>query len=222
MDGGIVDPRASRGACPGWKCVPRLTAGSWRGSVDDVSAEPTWRLGHRSIVLTRGDITRFPADAIVNAANEHLGGGGGVDGAIHRAGGAAIMAELESRYGPDRHCPTGRAVVTGAGHLPARWVIHAVGPRWRGGGSGEAELLRSAYRAALDLAERLGAHSIAFPAISCGIYGYPVTEAAGIAVGTVAEHLRIARALMRATFVLFSAETFDAFAAALERAAQAG
>jgi O-acetyl-ADP-ribose deacetylase (regulator of RNase III) len=201
--------------------MPGLTLGSWCGSVEDVTAEPTWQLGHRSIVLTRGDITRFPADAIVNAANEHLRGGGGVDGAIHRVGGPTIMAELEARYGPDRHCPTGRAVVTGAGRLPARWVIHAVGPRWRGGRSGEAELLRSAYRAALELAERLGAHSIAFPAISCGVYGYPAADAATVAVATVAEHLRVATVLTRATFVLSSAETFDAFAAALERAAQA-
>lgn len=102
----------------------------------------------RTLALVRGDITRVPADAIVNAANAALAGGGGVDGAIHRAAGPSIMAELRTRYG-GHGCPTGSAVVTGAGELPARWVIHAVGPIWRGGGSGEPELLASAYRASL-------------------------------------------------------------------------
>ena len=168
-------------------------------------------------MLARGDITRFPADAIVNAANEHLAGGGGVDGAIHRAGGPEIMAELASRYGPTRRCLTGQAVETGAGRLPARWVIHAVGPRWQGGRAREAELLASAYRASLELADRLGARSVAFPAISCGIYGYPLDEGAAIGLETVAAWLRGFTGIERVTFVLFSGDTFDAFARGLDR-----
>jgi len=134
-----------------------------------------------------GDITTIPADAIVNAANSALAGGGGVDGAIHRVGGPEIMADLERRYGRDRQCPTGGAVVTTAGRLPARWVIHAVGPVWRGGGADEAEQLASAHRRALELARELGVSTIAFPAISCGIYGYPPELAAPVAVGTARE-----------------------------------
>jgi O-acetyl-ADP-ribose deacetylase (regulator of RNase III) len=173
----------------------------------------------RTLALVRGDITRIRADAIVNAANAALAGGGGVDGAIHRAGGPSIMAELRARYG-DRGCPTGSAVVTEAGALPARWVIHAVGPIWRGGGEGEAELLASAYRASLALAEEAGARSVTLPAISCGVYGYPLDEAAPIAVAAVARHLRhAAHSVERATFVLFSGDSFAAFDAAVRRGA---
>src|SRR5436309_9254184 len=111
----------------------------------------------RVLELVVGDITTNPADAIVNPANSSLAGGGGVDGAIHRAGGPEIMADLERRYGKDRHCPTGGAVVTTAGRLPARCVAHAVGPRWRGGAAGEADDLASAYRTALRLAGEMGA-----------------------------------------------------------------
>ena len=120
------------------------------------------------IQLVLGDITRIPADAIVNAANSALAGGGGVDGAIHRAGGRAIMADLERRYGADRYCPTGSAVVSDAGDLPASWVIHAVGPIWRGGAAGEPEFLASAYRTSLRLAAAQGARTVTLPAISCG------------------------------------------------------
>src|ERR671923_2616247 len=112
-----------------------------------------------------GDITKEETDAIVNAANSALAGGGGVDGAIHRAGGPEIMADLEQRYGRQRHCPTGEAVISVAGRLPARWVVHAVGPVWRGGGAGEDELLAGCYRNALALAKEHGAKSVAFPAI---------------------------------------------------------
>ena len=165
----------------------------------------------RWLEVTQGDITRFAADAIVNAANSALVGGGGVDGAIHRAGGPAIMADLEARYGVDRHCPTGSSVVSVAGDLPARWVIHAVGPIWRGGGSGEPGLLASAYRSAMAHAERLGTSSIAFPAISCGIYGYPIDEGAEIGLSMVAGALRATGAVRRATFVLFSNDTRQVF-----------
>src|SRR5438093_8306812 len=171
----------------------------------------------RTLAVLRGDITRIPADAIVNAANSALAGVGGVDGAIHRAGGPSIMAELRARHGR-QGCPTGSAVVTTAGDLPARWVIHAVGPRWSGGTEGEAELLASAYRAALDAAESLGAGTITFPAISCGIYGYPLDEGARIGLATVREHLAThADSIGEATFVLFSEETLRVFETELER-----
>lgn len=168
----------------------------------------------RTLGLLVGDITTIPADAIVNAANSALAGGGGVDGAIHRAGGPSIMAELRARY---NGCPTGSAVVTGAGSLPARWVIHAVGPRWQGGGRGEAGLLASAYRTAFGLAEELGARSVTFPAISAGIYGYPLEEAARIALETIAECLAGATSVERATFVLFSPDTYRVFARVLRQ-----
>ena len=170
------------------------------------------------IRLVVGDITKIPADAIVNAANSSLAGGGGVDGAIHRAGGPAIMADLERRYGRGRHCPTGSAVVSDAGELPATWVIHAVGPIWRGGGAGEPDLLAAAYRASLRLAAEHGARSISFPAISCGIYGYPVDQAARIAIDTVRDVLATEHgSIERVTFVLFSQGTHDVFETVLSR-----
>jgi O-acetyl-ADP-ribose deacetylase (regulator of RNase III) len=171
-----------------------------------------------TIELLVGDITTIPADAVVNAANSSLTGGGGVDGAIHRAGGPAVMADLERRYGRGRHCPTGSAVVSEAGKLPAKWVIHAVGPIWRGGSAGEAELLASAYRTSLRLAAEQGARTVSFPAISCGIYGYPVDQAARIAIDTVRNVLATEPgSIERVTFVLFSRGTHDVFEAALNR-----
>jgi O-acetyl-ADP-ribose deacetylase (regulator of RNase III) len=165
-----------------------------------------------SVRFVQGDITTIAADAIVNAANSALAGGGGVDGAIHRAGGPAVMGDLERRYGRGRHCPTGGAVVSDAGDLPARIVIHAVGPVWRGGSDGEPDLLASAYRTSLDLAAREGCRTVAFPSISTGIYSYPVDQAAAIALRTVdawiAEH---PDGLDTITFVLFSADTLEAF-----------
>lgn len=156
--------------------VPHTPAVDGQGS----AREARWH-GTR-VLLLAGDITGVSVDAIVNAANSALAGGGGVDGAIHRAGGPTLMAELRARYDG---CPTGSAVVTGAGLLPAKWVVHAVGPVWRGGDSGEAESLASAYRSSLDRAAEQGAQSVAFPAISCGIYGYPLAEAADVALGAV-------------------------------------
>ena len=173
------------------------------------------RIGDRVIAIVRGDISRLPADAIVNASNSSLAGGGGVDGAIHRAGGPSLMRELEERYGPGRYCPTGSAVVTGAGDLPARWVIHAVGPIWRGGEAGEAELLASAYRTSCELASDLGARTIAFPSISTGVYGYPIERAVPTALAAIRDHLAGETTLERATLVVFSGDAFEAFAEAL-------
>lgn len=177
-------------------------------------------VGARALTLVHGDITRIAADAIVNAANEALVGGGGVDGAIHRVGGPAIMADLRTRYGPSRHCPTGSAVITVAGNLPARWVIHAVGPVWHGGGRGEARLLESAYRTSLRLAAEAGARSVTLPSISTGVYGYPLRLAAPIAVAAARDHLAGDTPIDRITFVLFSADALAAFEEALQEVAE--
>ncbi len=155
------------------------------------------------IRLVEGDITRITADAIVNAANSALSGGGGVDGAIHRAGGPGILDDLRRRYGANRSCPTGSAVVSAPGLLDARWVIHAVGPVWWGGAGGESALLASAYLTSLRLADDLGARHVAFPSISTGAYGYPLDRAAPVALEAVARGLRDARSVQRATFVLY-------------------
>ncbi len=159
------------------------------------------RVGAALIEFVRGDITQQEVDAIVNAANSRLAGGGGVDGAIHRAGGPRIMEECSALGG----CPTGSAVATTGGDLHARWVIHAVGPVWRGGGSHEAELLASAYRASLEAARGKGARSIAFPSISTGAYGYPIRDAARVALASVLSFLADPGVgLERVRFVLFN------------------
>ena len=170
-------------------------------------------IGDSVVELVIGDITAESVDAIANAANETLRGGGGVDGAIHRAAGPGLLAELRERY--PNGTPTGSAVETGAHDLAARWVIHAVGPIWRGGDHGEAELLADAYRSSLRLATELGAESVAFPANSMGIYGYPPHPAARIALRAVTEHLTEHGAPRLMRFVLFSQDTFDRFADAL-------
>ena len=167
----------------------------------------------RRLEIVRGDITQQAVDAIANAANERLRGGGGVDGAIHRAAGPRLLAELRERY--PRGTPSGTAVATEGHDLPARWVLHAVGPVWRGGAHGEEQLLADAYRSCLRLADELGATSVAFPAISMGIYAYPGPDGARIAVSTVAEHLRGETRISLARFVLFSQETHNLFADAL-------
>ena len=163
------------------------------------------------IRLVQGDITQQEVDAIVNAANESLLGGGGVDGAIHRAGGPAILEECRRLGG----CATGDAKATTAGDLPARYVIHTVGPVWRGGDQGEPDLLASCHRRALEVAAELECRTIAFPAISTGVYGYPVERAAEVALGTVSEELERHPGIEAVTFVLFSQEHLEAFERAL-------
>jgi len=165
------------------------------------------------IVLVEGDITEEETDAIVNAANSRLRGGAGVDGAIHRAGGPSIMAECRRIGG----CLTGQAVITTGGELKAKHVIHTVGPVYRGGTRGEADLLRSAYLSSLKLATAGGLKSIAFPAISTGVYGYPLAEAARIALATAIDYLRDHTALEVVRFVLFDRRTYDAFAGELRK-----
>lgn len=174
------------------------------------------RFGEAALELVEDDITRESVDAIVNAANERLACGGGVDGAVHQAGGPSIMAECRRIGG----CPTGHVVSTTAGTLFAKRVLHAVGPIWRGGQNGEPELLASCYREALTLAEREGLESVAFPSISTGVYGYPVDQAARVALTTVAASLRHARVVRRVRFVLFDDHTFSAYAAALSELVQ--
>ncbi|HEX9849708.1 O-acetyl-ADP-ribose deacetylase [Candidatus Deferrimicrobium sp.] len=171
----------------------------------------------RAIELVLGDITRQRVDAIVNAANSTLLGGGGVDGAIHRAGGPAVLDECRTIRAERGECPTGEAVLTGGGGLPARFVIHAVGPVWRGGDQGEPGLLASCYRNALRIAAERGFQSVAFPSISTGIYGYPVSLAASTALTAVASFLSSeAAAPTRVRFVLFDPVTFATYAGALE------
>ncbi|MEJ0019640.1 MAG: O-acetyl-ADP-ribose deacetylase [Acetobacteraceae bacterium] len=163
------------------------------------------------IEVLEADITRLTVDAIVNAANQSLLGGGGVDGAIHRAAGPDLLAECRTLGG----CPTGQARVTGGYRLPAKFVIHAVGPRYEDGRRGEPDLLGGCYTESLRLAVAHGVRSIAFPAISCGIYGYPIPAAARIAVRTVAGFLAGEPSIQRVVLACFGADVLDAYQAAL-------
>ncbi len=170
----------------------------------------------RVLEFVLGDITQQKVDAIVNAANSRLAGGGGVDLAIHRAGGSAIMEETNRRY--PEGCPTGSAVITGAGNLPAKYVIHAVGPVWNGGDRGEETLLASAYRTSFDLAAKHDCHAISLPALSTGAYRYPINEAARVAVQVATDFLNTldeTTPLALVRFALFSNEALEAFQTAL-------
>jgi O-acetyl-ADP-ribose deacetylase (regulator of RNase III) len=170
------------------------------------------------LAIIRGDITRQTTDAIVNAANSGLMGGGGVDGAIHRAGGPAILEECQQIIAKQGRLPTGKAVITTGGNLPAKQVIHTVGPIWHGGSKGEAALLESAYRESLKLAAEQRLASLSFPSISTGAYGYPLTEAAGVAIRTVSSFLREqVTSVKEVVFVLFDPVTYQAYSSALEK-----
>jgi O-acetyl-ADP-ribose deacetylase (regulator of RNase III) len=169
------------------------------------------------LFIVQGDITRQATDAIVNAANSSLMGGGGVDGAIHRAGGPAILEECRQIVSRQGRLPTGKAVITTGGNLEARYVIHTVGPIWHGGTEGEAELLASAYRESLKLAAEKGLSSISFPAISTGAYGYPVGKAAEVALASVIDFIRDVTSLREVTFVLFDSKTYSSYREALNK-----
>jgi O-acetyl-ADP-ribose deacetylase (regulator of RNase III) len=173
----------------------------------------TRRAGTGAVTLRRADITTLAVDAIVNAANMHLAGGGGVDGAIHRAAGGGMQKELDERY---QGCPTGSAVITGAGRLRARFVIHAVGPRWRDGHHREPDLLAAAYRSAFALAADHGCETVAAPSISTGIYGFPIELAAPIAIRAASDALEtVGTSLREIQFALFSDSDLEVFARTL-------
>lgn len=178
-----------------------------------MSEEVSEPIGSGSLILRQVDITTLSVDAIVNAANSSLAGGGGVDGAIHRAGGPEIMRELSERY---HGCPTGSAVITGAGRLPARHVIHAVGPRYRDGEHGEPEQLRTAYRTAFQLAAENRCATVAAPSIATGIYGFPIERAARIALAEAKRSLvDDATSVQEIIFALFSAGDLRVYERAL-------
>jgi O-acetyl-ADP-ribose deacetylase (regulator of RNase III) len=169
-----------------------------------------------TLEVVQGDITHQETEAIGNAANSALAGGGGVDGAIHRAGGPSIMSELKAKY---KGCPTGSAVITGGGNLKAKYVIHAVGPRYSGSAK-DAELLFSAYRKSLELCTQNKISSIAFPSISTGIYGYPVEEASRIALKTVMDYLKDHLEIKLVRFVLFDSNTYRVYKETLKELTQ--
>lgn len=168
-------------------------------------------IGNSALELVQGDITEEKVDAVGNAANAALAGGGGVDGAIHRRGGSKIMEEC-TRFGG---CPTGQTVMTTGGDLPAKKVLHTVGPIWRGGNQGEPELLASCYRTMLELADKEGLRTVAFPSISTGVYGYPVDRAAKVAISAIKEFLETHEVPELVRMVLFDANTLAAYEKAL-------
>jgi len=174
-------------------------------------------IGSGRITLKQGDITTETVDAIVNAANSSLMGGGGVDGAIHRAGGPAILEECKRIVAAQGRLPAGQAVVTMGGRLPAGNVIHTVGPVWRGGARGEPETLKSAYVNSLRLAKEKGFRTVAFPSISTGAYGYPLEEASEVALSAVGDFVRDEGGLEEAVFVLFGDEAFAVYRRTLDR-----
>lgn len=169
-------------------------------------------MGREKIKLMMGDITKLEVDVIVNAANTSLLGGGGVDGAIHRSAGPALLEECKTLQG----CSTGQAKITKGYQLPAKHIIHTVGPVWRGGAKGESKLLASCYLSSLKLAVEHGAATIAFPAISCGVYGYPLSQAATIAIHETANFLVLNDTIQRVYFVCFDDFVYEAYQQALD------
>jgi O-acetyl-ADP-ribose deacetylase (regulator of RNase III) len=183
-----------------------LLTGCWRRETMKVNIQES------TIEVVQGDITQQDIEAIGNAANSALAGGGGVDGAIHRAGGPTLMAELKDKY---KGCPTGSAVITGGGNLKAKYVIHAVGPRYSGSPK-DADLLSGAYRKSLELCTQHKIASIAFPSISTGIYGYPVEEASRVALKTITDYLKDHPEIKLVRFVLFDPNTYHTYEEALK------
>ena len=177
---------------------------------------PTKIINKAKLSIIKGDITQQTTDAIVNAANSGLMGGGGVDGAIHRAGGPAILEECKQIVSRQGSLPTGKTVITTAGNMKTKHLIHTVGPIWHGGNRGEAGLLASAYRESLKLAAENNLTSISFPSISTGAYGYPVDEAARVALKAVASFLPETTSIKEVIFVLFDSRTFDTYSSALQ------
>jgi len=175
----------------------------------------TYRVNKSELSLVQGDITRQTTNAIVNAANSGLMGGGGVDGAIHRAGGPSILEECRQIVARQSRLPTGKAVITTAGNMPSKHVIHTVGPVWQGGKSGEPELLASAYRESLKLAAANNLSSVSFPSISTGVYGYPIDLAAPIALKEAVSFLKQPSSIQEVVFVLHDPRTYEAYATAL-------
>jgi len=174
-------------------------------------------INQAKLSIIQGDITKQDTDAIVNAANSSLMGGGGVDGAIHRAGGPAILEECKQIVARQGRLPTGKAVMTTGGNLKARHVIHTAGPIWHGGDKGESELLASAYQESLKLAMENQLYSVSFPSISTGVYGYPVDKASRVAIEVVIASLRQGDTSVReVVFVLFDSQTFRAYSSALD------
>jgi O-acetyl-ADP-ribose deacetylase len=176
---------------------------------------PSYQINGVKLSILKGDITRQETDAIVNAANSGLMGGGGVDGAIHRAGGPSILEECRIIVAKQGRLPTGKAVITTAGKMKAKYVIHTVGPVWRGGSENEAALLSSAYRESLKLAAENRLTGVSFPSISTGVYGYPVEEAATVAVKAVKDFLAAETTVKEVVFVLFDDRTYAAYSKAI-------
>lgn len=170
----------------------------------------------KKIILLKGDITMLEVDAIVNAANSSLLGGGGVDGAIHKKGGPQILEECQTIRTKQGGCKTGEAVYTSAGHLPPKYVIHTVGPIWQGGNNDEAELLRKCYVNSLQVATQLKVRTIAFPNISTGVYGYPKLEAAGIAISVVKEFLETENSEIKVCFICFDEDNYTIYRQLME------
>ncbi len=178
-------------------------------------------INQAKLSIIQGDITKQATEAIVNAANPSLMGGGGVDGAIHRAGGPAILEECKQTVSRQGRLPTGKAVMTTGGNLKARFVIHTVGPIWHGGNKGEPELLASAYQESLKVAAENNLSSISFPSISTGAYGYPVAEAAKVAIRTVASFFKEGvTSIKEVVFVLFDSATFESYSSVLREIAR--